>query len=235
VESTTTLLEVLVLKIIFKYTKLGRLKFISHLDTMRLLQRSLRRTGLNAKYSEGFNPHPKLSIAFPLSLGIESIGEFAEVELEDDIKPSDFNDKMNQCLLDGIKIVESKEYKGNKSTASLISSQEYNVKMEFSENKDMDIAFSKLNDLLKEEYIVERTRKKKNKINTKEINLIEYIDGLKADYVGDKSFSFNLTVKITETGSLKVEEIKEFVYNKFDNVSAVTIMRINLNFIDKNI
>lgn len=234
-ESTTTLLEDLALKIIFKYTKTGRLKFISHLDTMRLLQRSLRRTGLKAKYSEGFNPHPKLSIAFPLSLGIESIGEFAEVELEDDIKSSDFNDKMNQCLPDGIKIVESKEYKGNKSTASLISSQEYNVKMEFLENKDMDIAFSKLNDLLKEEYIIERTKKKKNKISTKAINLIEYIDGLKVDYVGDKSFSFNINVKITETGSLKVEEIKEFVYNKFDNASAVTIMRINLNFVDKNI
>ena len=54
------------------YTKTGRLKYISHLDTNRLMQRTLKRSGLPVWYSEGFNPHIYITFALPLALGLES-------------------------------------------------------------------------------------------------------------------------------------------------------------------
>jgi len=74
-------------KIRFRYSKTGRAKYISHLDLMSTLQRSFRRAGVDLKYSEGFNPHPYMSVALPLSVGHESLCELMDVAVVDDPKP----------------------------------------------------------------------------------------------------------------------------------------------------
>ena len=56
-----------------KFTKTGRAKFISHLDLSHTIQRAFFRAGLKMRHSQGFNPHPIMSIAIPLSVGHESI------------------------------------------------------------------------------------------------------------------------------------------------------------------
>ena len=66
------------------FTKTGNLRYISHLDLQRAFTRLLLRTGLPIKFSEGFNPHPKLMFAQPLSLFQESVCEVAEFRFEDD-------------------------------------------------------------------------------------------------------------------------------------------------------
>jgi hypothetical protein len=71
------------MKIVIKFMKLGRMAYISHLDLQRAILRGLRAAGLTPVYSQGFNPHPKLSLALPLSLGFESVSEYAEAEIED--------------------------------------------------------------------------------------------------------------------------------------------------------
>lgn len=55
----------------------GNLRFLSHLETIRVFQRALVRAGIKVCYSEGFNPHPKLSLPFPRSVGVESDDEMA--------------------------------------------------------------------------------------------------------------------------------------------------------------
>ena len=80
------------------FTKKNYLRYISHLDLVRLFHRTFNRSQLQIKYSEGFNPHPKFSIANPLSLGIESEGEYIDIELENDIKIDEFIDRMNKAL-----------------------------------------------------------------------------------------------------------------------------------------
>jgi len=208
------------LKIVFKFTKLGRLKFISHLDTMRVLQRSLRRTKIPVKHSEGYNPHPKLSIAFPLSLGIESTGEYGEVELIGDISTAEFVKKMNNNLPEGMNITEADEYKNKKAVSALISSQIYNFSLVFEREDDFEEALKSLNTILDDDYIIERVRKKKNKIKRRTINIVEYI-------------SFDMTIDINESGSLKVEEMKEFIVSVLKGVDRIKVKRINLNFVDK--
>ena len=63
------------------YTKTGRLKYISHLDVNRLMQRALKRSGLPVWYSEGFNPHIYITFALPLALGLESRYEIMDFRL----------------------------------------------------------------------------------------------------------------------------------------------------------
>ncbi len=86
------------------------MKYISHLDLMRLFMRALRRAGLPVKMTEGFNPHPKLSIKRALKLGIESDNEEASVVLKNQISHEDFKDRLQQQLPQGIEI---KNVEGN--------------------------------------------------------------------------------------------------------------------------
>ncbi len=62
------------------FSKTGRAKYISHLDLMRTFQRAFARAGISIKHTEGFNPHPFVSIALPLSVGYSSQCEILEFE-----------------------------------------------------------------------------------------------------------------------------------------------------------
>ncbi|MEW6075949.1 MAG: TIGR03936 family radical SAM-associated protein [Candidatus Omnitrophota bacterium] len=92
-------------EISFSFTKKGDMKFISHLDLLRLLQRALRRSGLPLKMTEGFSPHPKLSIARALKLGLESDNEDAKAVLKETIDILQAQKLLNAQLPAGIKIV----------------------------------------------------------------------------------------------------------------------------------
>ena len=74
-------------KMRFRYSKTGRAGYISHLDLMSVMQRSFRRAGVRLKYSEGFNPHPYMSVALPLSVGCESVCELIDVAVIDEDMP----------------------------------------------------------------------------------------------------------------------------------------------------
>lgn len=88
------------------------MRFISHLDLMRLFTRSLRRAEFPLKMTEGFSPHPKFSIKQALKLGLESDNEEATVVLKEEIGPQDFNVRLKQQLPEGIEVrsVEIKTY-----------------------------------------------------------------------------------------------------------------------------
>ncbi|MDP3386582.1 MAG: TIGR03936 family radical SAM-associated protein [Eubacteriales bacterium] len=221
------------MKIVFKYTKLGKLKFISHLDNLRVLQRALRRTGIMAKYSEGFNPHPKLSIAYPLSLGVESIGEIAEVEVIDDINISEFIDKMNKCLPDGMAITEASEYADNRAVPSMVCSQVYRFTISHNDQDSVDAAINSLKGLLDNDYPIIREKKKKNKIVKKEMNLTSFIQSIDLLSTEMLDIDIQIVIHVSDTGSLKVEEVKDFLYNSLNGVKSIEVQRIALNFIDK--
>ncbi len=91
-------------KIGFVFTKKKEMKYISHLDLMRLFMRALRRADLPVKITEGFNPHPKLSIKRALKLGLESEDEEGIVVLKDIIKTEEFKEKSGRQFPEGIEI-----------------------------------------------------------------------------------------------------------------------------------
>jgi radical SAM-linked protein len=80
------------------------LKFISHLDLIRLWQRALNRAGIALAYSEGFNPHPRLSLAAPLALGVTSEAELMDIVLAKFVSPHTFTAAVGRHLPAGIAI-----------------------------------------------------------------------------------------------------------------------------------
>jgi radical SAM-linked protein len=81
--------------------------WISHLDLMTVFERSLVRAGYRARFTEGFNPKPRLEFASPLALGAESAGEIASVDLEAFDGPPGFSRRMNRALPPGITVDEA--------------------------------------------------------------------------------------------------------------------------------
>ena len=80
------------------------MRFISHLDLLRLFTRAFRRADIPLKMTEGFSPHPKISIAKALKLGIESEQEEAQVILKEMIQPEQFITCVQKELPVGIEI-----------------------------------------------------------------------------------------------------------------------------------
>ncbi len=94
-------------RLLFKKT--GRAKFLSHLDLMRTFQRAFLRADIRLKHSEGFNPHPVMSFALPLSVGTESVCELLDFQLEGDIEPHDMTERLNRAMPEGITALEAYE------------------------------------------------------------------------------------------------------------------------------
>lgn len=90
-----------------KFGRSHELKFISHLDLMRLWERAIRRAGLPLAYSEGFTPHPRISLAAPLSLGVTSEAELMDIYFSRWISPQNVVNAINQQLPQGIKVMEA--------------------------------------------------------------------------------------------------------------------------------
>ncbi|HEX79480.1 MAG TPA: DUF2344 domain-containing protein [Dehalococcoidia bacterium] len=89
--------------------KFGRgdsVKFISHLDIIKLWHRALRRAGIDLAYSEGFNPHPRISLAAPLALGITSDVELMDIFTRRHISPHSFTAMVGRQLSPGIEILQ---------------------------------------------------------------------------------------------------------------------------------
>lgn len=84
------------------------MKYISHLDLMRLFMRALRRAEIPVKITEGFNPHPKLSMFRALKLGVESDHEEAAVIVKEKIECEEFTFRLSQQLPEGIEIKDVK-------------------------------------------------------------------------------------------------------------------------------
>ena len=82
------------------------IKFISHLDLIRLWQRALHRARLPLTYSKGFSPHPRISLAVPLAIGVTSEAELADIFLDKPVSPHFFSAALSQQLPPGIEIVQ---------------------------------------------------------------------------------------------------------------------------------
>ena len=89
-----------------RFSKTGDAIWMSHLDLMRVLQRSFRRAGLLLAHSHGYTPHPNLSLALPLSVGVSSVCEIMDFELEEGQDASDLCARLNRVLPAGVGIAE---------------------------------------------------------------------------------------------------------------------------------
>lgn len=219
-------------KIISKYSKLGNIKYISHLDVLRFIQRAVKRAGINAKYSEGFNPHMKTSFGFPLSLGTESIGEYFELELNENINPEEFVVKMNAVMPKEMQIMKASYTDEAQSLMARCAYAEYIIGIE-SESLKIDSLNDLLTEMIQSGVVYNRQKKnKKNVMVTKEINTKDYIKYLKAELKSDNKATIQAVLLTTETGSMRVDEILKLISERAFNIDYHSIMKIDA--LDKN-
>lgn len=105
------------MKIRVKFSKHGVLKFIGHLDVMRYFQKAIRRAGIDIAYSAGFSPHQIMSFAAPLGVGLESNGEYMDIEVNSLTSSKEFIDALNAQMVDGIQILEARLLPDNAGNA----------------------------------------------------------------------------------------------------------------------
>ena len=90
-----------------KFKKVGSLQYISHLDLVRTMNKIIVRAGLPLWYTEGFNPKPKMIFAAPLSIGTESLCEFMDLRLIDDIPPEEAMARLNANMTEEMQVLEA--------------------------------------------------------------------------------------------------------------------------------
>lgn len=143
------------------FDKYDNMRFISHLDLIRFLERLFQKTNLPIKYSNGFHPRPKMSFGNPISLGTEAFGEIMDIELEEDLSNAEVLRRLNSAQVLGFQVqkVESLEGKGN-----IVEEYPYT---RYSVEGSCSV-IDRLEELLQQEEIIE-VREKKGKIVTREL------------------------------------------------------------------
>jgi radical SAM-linked protein len=91
-----------------KFTKMGRFRFLSHLDLMTLFQRAAARARVPIVFSQGFNPHAKISFGPALSVGVESTSEYLDLETTRNVEPQEIKKALERVLPEEIGILESR-------------------------------------------------------------------------------------------------------------------------------
>ena len=115
---------------LLKFSKENNLKYISHLDLLRVFQRAFKRAHIRLRYSQGFNPHAKIGFGQPLSLGSESTGEYMEFETVEDRAGGEYLTALSGCMPDGIRLLSCTKLKeeGKTSLAAAVAYASYVVK-----------------------------------------------------------------------------------------------------------
>lgn len=117
------------LKLRVRLAKTGLARFFSHLDLQRTLERTLRRAGLPIAYSQGFNPHPRISFGSALATGSSSEGEFLDLELTEEMEPAAFVARANAHCPQGLRLLEARRLAMGKgdSLMALLDAAEYRL------------------------------------------------------------------------------------------------------------
>ncbi len=194
-----------------RFTKTGYLKFLSHLDLVRLFTRSFSRSGIPVKFTEGFNPHPKFSIGNPLSLGIESTAEYMEIEFAEDIRPEKVMVSLNTVLPEGIKVTEAVVSEGTASLTSLIRWSHYEIRLWVKNEADRTTLADKLKgwDDLDSVLIDKKKKRGKNKISVR-VDIKPLIGNLQfKDFDQDGFAVLCALLKTGEEGNLKPSDLAE--------------------------
>ena len=157
------------MKIRMKFSKNGPIKFIGHLDVMRYCQKAIRRADIDIAYSQGFSPHQIMSFAQPLGVGVESNGEYMDVELNSAISAQDVKDRLNAVMNEGIQIESVKLLpEGVMNAMASVAASKYEISIK--EGYDIGVDFlSQCENLAKKEQItiVKKTKKSELEIDIK--------------------------------------------------------------------
>ncbi len=186
----------------FSFARKEPLAYISHLDLMRLFLRALRRSNLPLAYSQGYNPHPRLTLALPLPLGVTASAELGEIYFAEPVGSEKFIKTLGQQLPEALELLGASSVGPEMpALASIVSAAHYRAVLNNREHKvERQVLQQALDNLMgKEEIILERRNKKKKLVKT---NVRPYIFEMTAREAENKPVEFGMLLKAGSSGGV---------------------------------
>ena len=189
------------IKVRIKFSKHGALKYIGHLDIMRYFQKVFRRADIDIAYTEGFSPHQIMSFAAPLGVGMESRGEYMDIEVLSMNTAQEMKEALNRVMVEGVEILSVSILPDHaKNAMASVAAAAYTVRFREGKNPKADIS-ALLPDFLSREQIpiTKKTKKGTREVDLKEgIYRLSYEDGV-----------FFMIVDASSGGNIKPVQIME--------------------------
>lgn len=148
-----------------KFIRGEEVKYISHLDIMRVFERAARRGNLPIAYSQGFNPHPQMVFGLPLSVGVTSQAEYADLELTEELSPEKLMGRFNRELPGGLAIIDARIRTGKANIMASISAASYDVLLASELGRDQGRLQEKIDEFLSQPAIMVEKEGKRGKRN----------------------------------------------------------------------
>lgn len=215
------------MKVRIKFAKYGVMKYIGHLDIMRYFQKSMRRAFVDIAYTSGFSPHQIMSFASPLGVGVESFGEYFDIELNSG-SAREVKNALNRVMVPGMEIISVVALpQGVKNAMASIAAASYRVTMKEGFINEINET-GRIEEFLSQDKITIIKQTKKNEI---EFDLKPHI--FEFSYDGE----FRMLIDASSAGNIKPMAVLE-EYARFCNeeitVSKYQIIRDEIYTIDEN-
>ncbi|GAA0768299.1 TIGR03936 family radical SAM-associated protein [Clostridium subterminale] len=212
---------------LIKYTKESEIKFLSHLDLMRTIQRVIRRAKLPIEYSKGFNPHMSISIAQPLSVGVYSTGEYLDAVFIEEVDEKEILKALNENTVGGVKFlsvttVARKEGQKNQQAMATIDAAKYIIKFKLKDESALD-----MDSLMK---LSQWTILKKSKSGEKETDIKPLVKEIKY-YIDNEILTVEGFLSCGSRENLSASLLSEFIkahVNGIKEDAFVDIKRVEM-------
>lgn len=195
-------------QLICRYRKGEEVKWISHLDVKRTLERAMRRAQLPLALTQGHNPHPKLSLGPPLPVGVTSESELLAIHLDAALPPDEVKERLNRQLPGGLEVVEAWAVPGyrKKETFGEIEVAEYRVTVRGV--PDPEVVRSRISELMASgELIVQRGGDRPERA----VDLRPLILGLETAEWQDGQGELRMRLRTGSHGGARPQEVVELL------------------------
>ena len=213
------------MRYLIKFSKGEGIKFISHLDLMRTIQRIIRRSEVPIEYSKGFNPHMALSLAQPLSVGVYSDGEYMDIVLTEKMQVDDILARLNEAAPPTIRFFEAtpieivENVKRVPQAMALLDAGRYIIKLKLvNEEKVEEKMASLLNENAWETL-------KKSKKGEKMADIKPLVKELKS-WVKDGELVINALIATGSRENLSADLLARFITSKIENVNTESFVSV---------
>lgn len=201
------------MRIRLEITKGEEIRYIGHLDYVRAVERTVRRAKLPAAYSEGFNPHMKMSFASALAVGVTSAAEYVDIEMTVDQDCQAIKQSLAPQLPRGMKCLAVVPIPDKEpALMAIINLATYTIAVKLAQevnDENITAAIDKFNELTTLCYI------KHSPKGNKEIDVKKYVDTISWARCGDRLI-LSFAIGITPTGSIKPAEVLESINDACD-------------------
>lgn len=186
------------------FTKVEEAKYIAHLDLARVFERSMRRAGIRMAYSEGFNPHPKISFGSALAVGVEGEREYVDIELVPELSLKEILGRLQEQLPKGIRLLEGQILsQGTKALMAVLNAASYKITVPMGLPVSEERVQEAITSWLDREEIQYSRYSKKGRV---EKNIRPWVKQLEGHVEGDEAI-FDLEVEVGNQGSVRPEEV----------------------------